>query len=365
MNSNEALRELASVTVSQWGMVTTAQAASLGVSRLMLSRLAEAEHLERLSHGVYKDVGVPSDQYEDLRAAWLSTEPKLRAEERVKELASGVVVASSSAAMLHGVGDLWANRHEFVVSKRRQTQRSELRFRQRQLEERDVTLVNGLPAMTLERTLADLLEDVGEMSLVADALGIAVQQGPLDLDRLRALFSPLAERNGFTRNDGGAVLEHLMQIAGIDLTSVARRLAADQQVGTKILEQYLQSSPRLIEALGLNLVTAHIEERFSEISADLVQKALGSLDLQQRIREIVRMSMPEIRLGRDFSELFPDLMTMRNLKLSTRTARPLQSDGPPQAEEERHSFLNRMQPLVELSRLSKMPRSKPQALTRL
>ena len=173
MKSNDALRELAGVTVSQWGMVTTAQAASLGVSRLMLSRLAEAGYLERLSHGVYKDTGVPSDQYEDLCAAWLSTEPKLLAEERVEELARGVVVASSSAAMLHGVGDLWANRHEFVASKRRQTQRSELCFRQRQLEERDVTLVEGLPTMTLECTLADLLEDVGEMSLVADALGVA------------------------------------------------------------------------------------------------------------------------------------------------------------------------------------------------
>ena len=125
-----------------------------------------------------------------------------------------------------------------------------------------------------------------------------------------------------------------MQIAGIDHISVARRLAADQQVGAQILEQYLQSSPRLIEALGLNLVPVQIEERFSEISGDLVQKALGNFDLQQRIREILRISMPEIRLGRDFSELFTDLMTIRSLKQSTRSARLLKSDGPPDEEEE-------------------------------
>lgn len=34
------------------------------------------------------------------------TEPKLLAEDRLGDLADGVVVASSSAALLHGVGDL-------------------------------------------------------------------------------------------------------------------------------------------------------------------------------------------------------------------------------------------------------------------
>lgn len=156
----------------------------LGVTRLTLSRLAEARHLARLAHGVYRDVGAPSDEFEDLRAVWLSIDPQLRAEARPGDLQDGVVVASSSAAFPHGVGDLWANRHEFVVPKRRQTQRSEIRYRQRFVEECDVTLVAGLPVMTLERALADLLDEVGELSLVADALESAVKKRTLDLDRL-------------------------------------------------------------------------------------------------------------------------------------------------------------------------------------
>lgn len=334
MKSNEALLVLASVTGSQWGMVTTAQAASLGVNRLVLSRLAESGHLERLSQGVYKDAGVPGDQYEDLRAAWLSTEPKLRADERIKEPTRGVVVASSSAAMLHGIGDLWANRHEFVAPKRRQTQRSEVRFRQRQLDERDVALVEGLPSMTVERTLADLLEDVGEMSLVADALGAAVKKRPLDLGRLRELFAPLADRNGFTRNDGGAVLDRLMQIAGVDLTSVARRLVADQQVGAKILEQYFKASPRLMETLGIKLVTTQVEEKLSRLSADLVQKALGNFDPQQMIKDIMRQSVPEIRLGREYSELLTELLAAGNLADHTPSVRRLYPDESPLEEDE-------------------------------
>ncbi|GAA3599651.1 type IV toxin-antitoxin system AbiEi family antitoxin domain-containing protein [Klugiella xanthotipulae] len=246
-----ALREIADVTASQWGMVTAAQANMLGVTRLALSRLAEAGHLERLAHGVYRDAGAPSDEFEDLRAAWLSTEPQLLAEERLGDLVDGVVVASASAALLHGVGDLWANRHEFVAAQRRQTQRSEIRYRQRLLEDRDVTLVEGLPVMTLERTLADLLDDLGELSLVADALGSAVKKRSLDRDRLRELFSPLAGRNGFKRGDGNAVLEYLLEAAGLDLDSIARRISADPTLSSRILANYLQHAVPEDVARGL------------------------------------------------------------------------------------------------------------------
>lgn len=253
MKSGEALRRLADVTVSQWGLVTAAQAGSCGVPRLALSRLTDAGHLERLAHGVYRDSGAPIDQFEDLRAAWLSTEPKLRAEERLGDLADGVVVASSSAALLHGVGDLWANRHEFVASERRQTQREEIRYRQRHLDPRDVTLVEGLPVMTLERTLADLLDDVGEMSLVAGALSAAVRKRSLDLDRLRELFEPLAERNGFKRRDGKAVLDHLLGVAGLDLDSAAQRILENPELRVRVLAKYFAQVAPPVEFAGHGL----------------------------------------------------------------------------------------------------------------
>lgn len=248
MKSTEVLRVLTDVTASQWGMLTAAQASALGVTRLALSRLADGGHLERLAHGVYRDAGAPSDEFEDLRAAWLSTEPKLRAEQRLGNLADGVVVASSSAALLHGIGDMWANRHEFVTSKRRQTQRAEIRYRQRHLDSRDVTLTEGLPAMTLERTLADLLDDVGEMSLVADALSAAARKRSLDLDRLRELLGPLAERNGFKRHDGNAVLDQLLEVAGLDLDSAAHRILEDPELRARVLAKYFgQVAAREVE----------------------------------------------------------------------------------------------------------------------
>lgn len=306
MKAGEALRELAGVTASQWGMVTAAQAGELGVTRLALSRLTDSGHLERLAHGVYRDAGAPSDQFEDLRAAWLSTEPKLRAEERLHDLADGVVVASSSATMLHGVGDLWANRHEFVTPKRRQTQRVEIRYRQRHLEDRDVTLVEGLPAMTLERTLADLLDDVGEMSLVADALGAAVKKRPLDLDRLRELLGPLAERNGFKRHDGNAVLDQLLEIAGLDLDSIARRFSTDPVLSSKILDNYLKAVAAAVEVPDMSRLMQQIEQLTSDVSATLMQRALEAVRPQLAIDDKIRSSLTDARSlkgGKTLSEL--------------------------------------------------------------
>lgn len=291
MKSSDVLRVIADVTASQWGMVTAAQAGALGVSRLALARLAEAGHLERLAHGVYRDAGAPSDGFEDLRAAWLSAEPRRLAEERLGDLKGGVVVASSSAALLHGIGDLWASRQEFVAAKRRQTQRAEIRYRQRSLEERDVTLVEGLPVMTLERTLADLLEDMGELSLVADALGSAVKKQSLDLDRLRNLLSPLAERNGFKRYDGNAVLEYLLEIAGLDLDTVARRISADPALSSRILANYMQHAVPSIEMPDLSGLVKQVEPLLPEVPAGLVEGILEAVRPQLAIDEKVWRSL--------------------------------------------------------------------------
>lgn len=194
MKSKDALRVLAEVTAHQWGLVTSAQASMHGITRLDLSRLAADGQLERLSHGVYKDAGAPAGPHADLQAAWLSTEPKTMGAMRIKDSATGVVVAGESAADLHSIGDFRALRYEFVSPTRRQSQRSAIRYRQRILDPGDVTLVEGLPVITAERTIAYLIEEIGDLSLVADALRDASNKRTLDLQRLRELLAPLAAR---------------------------------------------------------------------------------------------------------------------------------------------------------------------------
>lgn len=200
---------LAGATSSQWGLVTTAQANALGVDRLALSRLTAEGHLVRLAHGVYRMSGAPSPSHEGLRAAWLSTEPRTLAEIRIANLTSGVVVAGVSAAILHEIGDNWANRHEFIVGTRRQSQRQEIRFRKRSFEANEVTLAEGLPVLRLERTIVDLLDDIRDLSLVGDALTDAAAKQSLNLDYLVKHLGRLARRVGFPAGDGHAVLEAL------------------------------------------------------------------------------------------------------------------------------------------------------------
>lgn len=323
MKSSNALRVLAEVTASQWGMVTTAQASELRVDRLTLARLAESGHLERLAHGVYRDAGAPSDQFEDLRAAWLSTEPKLRAEERIRDAADGVVVASSSAAMLHGIGELWANRHEFVVPNRRQTQRPGIRYRQRNLDLSDVGVIEGLPAMSLERTLTDLLDDVGEMSLVADALSAAVSKQTLDFDRLKDLLAPLADRNGFKRHDGSAVLDRLLEIAGLDLESIARRIPADSALSSKILENHLKAVGASIVVPDINMFSRQISQL---IPADLVQKTAEALKPQLAVYEkTLRHLTDELsrNLAKSYTSAIDPSLVARLSKLLANNSGPL------------------------------------------
>ncbi|QSR26870.1 transcriptional regulator [Nocardioides aromaticivorans] len=269
MKSKEALRLLAEVTAYQWGMVTSAQASMHGITRLDLSRLAADGQLERLAHGVYKDAGAPAGPHDDLQAAWLSTDPKTMGEVRIKDRANGVVVAGESAADLHGIGDFRAMQYDFVSPVRRQTQRSGIRYRQRTLDPRDVTLVDGLPVMTMERTIADLVDDRQDLSLVADALRDASGKRMLDLPRLRELLAPLAARDGFRRGDGGALLDRLMEIAGIDIDTLAHRVAADTSLGALVAADFVGGLGK--DDLNRILMTPKMEEAMLAIRAGLAE----------------------------------------------------------------------------------------------
>jgi len=216
MRSKDALRVLAEITAYQWGMVTSAQATMRGVSRLDLSRLAADGLLERVMHGVYRDTGTPSDDLESMRAAWLSTDPKRLGYERHKTDPAAVVYAGASAARLHQIGDLWDNYFDFITSVRRQSQRDDIRYRRRALDPENVTKVAGLLTLTVEATIVDLVEVAGDLTLVAGGLRDAWLKGTLDLPRLANLLGPVADRGGFEKGDGTAMLHRLSELAGID-----------------------------------------------------------------------------------------------------------------------------------------------------
>ena len=245
MKARDALRELAEMSASQWGMVTSAQAATRGVTRLDLSRLTESGDLVRLAHGVYKDAGAPSGAHLDVRAAWLSSDPARLASDRLGDGHRGVVVSGQTAAWLHDIGDLRSNRTELTTPVRRQTQRADLHYRRRDLPEEDVTIHDGLPVTTPERTIADLVEDRTDLSIVADALRDASRKSELDLELLADNLAPLAERNGHRKGDGVALLDQLLVIAGIDREAIAKQIASLDGIGALVARNYLMHMPKI------------------------------------------------------------------------------------------------------------------------
>lgn len=93
---------------------------------------------------------------------------------------------------------------------------------------------------TIECTIADLVDDIRDLSLVSNTLRDASLRGTLDQGRLAQLLAPLSARTGLPTGDGAAPLTHLEAVAGIDSAAIASRLTADAVLGPLVTADFLQ-----------------------------------------------------------------------------------------------------------------------------
>lgn len=82
----------------------------------------------------------------------------------------------AASAAVHECGDLNPVPCRLITSERRQTQRTDIVYSRRQLNSRDVVVLGGLPVTNLERTVADLVDEIGDLSLVGDVPADAVRE---------------------------------------------------------------------------------------------------------------------------------------------------------------------------------------------
>ncbi|MCL2490835.1 MAG: type IV toxin-antitoxin system AbiEi family antitoxin domain-containing protein [Propionibacteriaceae bacterium] len=284
MKTVEALKTLSGTTVAQWGMVTTAQAARVGVTRLQLSRLTEQGHLERIGHGLYRDTGTPLDRFDSVKAAWLSINPSLTAQERLALMPADAVASGATAAYLLGLGDLVPEPYEFTVRRRRQTQRPELVFRVRQLLSNSVTLREGIPVTTPEQTVADLVGEGMDKSLVADVLA---DIETIDFDGLVELLSPLAERNGHKADNGQALYDELERLAGRDVDSLARAVA-DTPLAAKIAAAYVKS----ISPDAMKSITESMQSMLHTLASNLQASEAWQQTAEELLDRLATVAMP-------------------------------------------------------------------------
>lgn len=211
MNRYSTLNRLSRFAEDQWGLVTRRQAESAGISRATFTRLVAEGVIERVDHGVYHLSGAPISEHQEVRAAWLQLAPGISAWERTPDQG---VISHRSAAALYGLGHLPADRHDFTLSKRRQTRQPDVRLHKRQLEEGEWISIGGLPVTRPSRIASDLLdddEDPGAVAhLIADAIR-AVQDYP---GNFADVLAPYAVRFGLRRDDGLAVLRWLLGLVG-------------------------------------------------------------------------------------------------------------------------------------------------------
>ncbi|OAX59741.1 hypothetical protein A5N15_06730 [Rothia kristinae] len=163
------MRRLGEIADQQWGLVTTAQAVREGVTGVDLQRARKAGAITTVRRAVYRVAGAPEDSRDQVRAAWLASEPRRFSYERLKD-EDPVVVTGATAAWLHDAGDLNPEPYELTSVRRRQSRSQEVRYRRAEIDSADVQLVDGLPVTTPQATVIDLMRRGEDVSLVADVL---------------------------------------------------------------------------------------------------------------------------------------------------------------------------------------------------
>lgn len=224
----EVMSQVSQLAARQWGLLTTAQAGAEGVTRLQLGRLAAAGVIERLDRGIY---GIPAaiDERTPMRVAWLTLDPVRFAEERLVDPIEAGVLSHTSAAALHGLGDLLDDEPELTVPGRKQSRRG-IRMHRAALRAEEVTLVSGLPVTAPARTVADLLRDGHDPSHIAEITGEVLRRDLATTKELVVALEPLARRNG--RRSGAALLERLLDEAGLSRENARISRAAPTTTGT-------------------------------------------------------------------------------------------------------------------------------------
>jgi hypothetical protein len=248
----EALPKIAAVAADQWGMITSAQAASVGVDARTLSRLAGTGELERLSHGIYRLAGSPPGPHDDLRAAWLAIDPRRTAADRIGA-GPTEIVSHRSATILHEIGDLEADLLEFTTSTRRQTRRPDVVFHRGVISADGWTLAGGLPVTTPLRTVADLAAARIDRGHLATALRDAMLLHGVTAAAAAAALASHARAYGAPATGGRELVGILLREAGAPQSALdvaaqtgqsARRPPADRLMDQSAIEEAVQVAVR-------------------------------------------------------------------------------------------------------------------------
>ncbi|WP_228771530.1 type IV toxin-antitoxin system AbiEi family antitoxin domain-containing protein [Actinokineospora iranica] len=304
MNLVDAMEAMVNHTTEQWGLITAAQAKTVGVDGMTLQRAVEAGLLERVRRGCYLATAATMPKHLQPKAVWLALNPTVPAWERPDLDPDGGVISHSSAALIHGIGDLRADIVEITVPRRRVTREQDVSPRRAELTEDDVELVDGLPVTTVPRTITDHLADHIDGGHVGAMIYHAARRGLVDLDQLANRSGTYARRYGLPRGHGRSLIEYLLAQAG---HSLADLVAPNGLVRTSDLRHILEVLPRTTLSLSGTPINAALAQMVESIQG--MVPAAGVLEnlsvpLTSFARSLPQLSSSHIEgLRRSLSQL--------------------------------------------------------------
>jgi len=175
----EKLQRLFELAAGQAGHFTAAQARDLGYSARSLVHHVAAAHVERVSRGFYRLVGVPVGPHEDIIAAWLRLEPR------------GAVVSHDTALALYELAPSRSYEIHLTLPRKSRprtphTAAVALHTTTVPLRRDEMTNRFGVQLTSAARTIADVADIGADPSVVIEATGRAVATGLVSPKELRA-----------------------------------------------------------------------------------------------------------------------------------------------------------------------------------
>jgi predicted transcriptional regulator of viral defense system len=186
--------ELLAIAEENDGFLTAKQARARGIADSVLARLTQRGRLERTGRGVYKIPYYPPDRFSQYREAVLWVQASHGPER--------VVLSHDTALAVYGISDVNPPRVHITVPTHARLRRQQPKWiviHRGELRPTDVTVHEGLPVTSIEKTVSDMLTQTGRLELVRQAISDARREGYVsaaEANRLRRRVNQYADNLG-------------------------------------------------------------------------------------------------------------------------------------------------------------------------
>lgn len=164
--------ELAALAEENDGLVTAEQARAEGFTDSVLARLVQRRRIERIARGVYRVPYFSPGPFSQYREAVLWA--------KANRGPDPVALSHETALAVYGISDANPAAIHLTIPRetrlRRKTPKG-LVVHHSDLSADDISIQEGLPTTTIERTIADLLQSGGRTDLLKQAVSDARREG--------------------------------------------------------------------------------------------------------------------------------------------------------------------------------------------